>query len=244
MKQLVEEAPDWLVQSGISNSGWIPAGEENDAFAATVEQQLKVVARISDLRALWYVASGIERPATIKRILESLQKRLLESPAFASDLNAAISGNTPELDGTDPIAMRLRHDADGLLLLLNLEETLDAFAERPAQPAVAAGFRGLPEILNDHFGETSGGRLSRQLQLLLEIHAENRVEHWLRTKLTTMSSVSQRVGLHLIRAELARQLGDETAKISSLIDAAEVITTELRRSVHDRRFRCPAGFGF
>jgi len=221
LKQLIEEAPEWLVQSGISNSGWIPAGEENDAFATTVEQQLTVVARISDLRALWYVASGIERPATVKRILESLQKRLLESPAFALNLRAAISGNTPELDGTDPIAIRLRHDADGLLLLLNLVETLGAFAERPAQPAVAAGFRGLPEILNDHFGETSGGKLSRQLQLLLEIHAENRVEHWLRTKLTTVSSVPQRVGLHLIRAELARQLGDETAEISSLIDAAE-----------------------
>jgi cytochrome c-type biogenesis protein CcmH/NrfG len=220
-KQLIAEAPEWLIQSGILDFKAISSASDNEELAAIVEQQLSNVNKVSELKALWSIAAGIEHAESMKRILETVQKRVLESAAFAADLHMAISDNAAESAETTSIGLRLSNDPDGLLSLLKLLQSLSASTESSIQKAPANGFLTLTEILADHFGVAIGESLSAHLQFLAALHAEHRVEQWLREKLATGPASSERVGLYLLRAELARMLGDKSAEVSSLIDAAE-----------------------
>ena len=117
--------------------------------------------------------------------------------------------------------MRLGQDPDALLVLLDVFETVGAASERPAQQSPGREFMTLREILNDKLGDAAGPNILDYLQLLVALDAENRVVQWCSTKAASASPQEQE-NFHLIRAELASQLGDEVAEISSLIDAAAV----------------------
>ena len=95
-----------------------------------------------------------------------------------------------------------------------------AAIDRSSRQSSSSSAPTLPEILINQFGEPFGRYLSDGLKLLLVLNAEDRVAGWLRAKAAS-ASPGEQVNLSLIRAELARQLGEDIAEIAALIDAAE-----------------------
>ncbi len=219
LKTLIKDAPTWLNQSSIPILSIMPDGRFDDEIATLVEGQLGITNEISELRALWSIVGMFQKPERIKGVIAALQKRLAAEPEFAELLEALWSDGQSGSENGDLIAEWLAQDPDTLLALLDLVETVGTATVRPAQQSAEKELLTLTEILIDRLGNAAGSNVSECLLLLVALNAEDRVVQWCHTKATS-ASPSEQVSLHVIRAELARQLGDEVAEISCLIDAA------------------------
>ncbi|MEJ7593635.1 MAG: tetratricopeptide repeat protein [Planctomycetaceae bacterium] len=219
LKTLTKDAPAWLNQTAMPMLSMVPDGQFDHEITTLLEEQLGTTNGIPELTALWSIAARLQEPKRIRDVIAALQIRLAAEPEFAESLEASFSDGQSGFENGDLIAVRLGQDPDALLALLNLVETVGTATVRPAQQSPGKALMTLPEILIDRLGVTAGSNVSWCLQRLVALHAEDRVALWCRTKATTATPREQ-VILHLIRAELARQLGDDVAEIFSLIDAA------------------------
>ena len=219
LKTLIKDSPGWLNQTAIPMLGMLPDGKFDDQVATLVEEQLRTNRGIPELRTLWLVAAMFQNPEQIRSVIATLQKRLVAEPEFAGYLHAIFTYDKIAFGRTDLVAVRLEQDPGALLALLDLVETVATATGRPAQQSPGMELVALPGILSDRLGHAAAQNISGCLQLLVAVNAEDQVAEWCRTKATTASPTEQ-VSLHLIRAELARQLGDGVSEISCLIDAA------------------------
>ena len=121
----------------------------------------------------------------------------MEEPTFAAQLEAAMTKDDFGFAGGAVNMQLFQNDPEFLITILEFWETLGLSATPPERQAHSAGFLTLPEILIDQFGEAAGTNLSDCLQVLVTMHAENRVERWWRTK-SESTSATQRVNLNLI----------------------------------------------
>ncbi len=231
LKTLIAESPAWLNQTSLPMLSLLPKGGSESEISALVEQRLTTESQISELGALWSVANMLQSGELLKHVFTEWKQRLVDDPTFAAEFEAAISNPDSGFSGGAVDLRLLQNDPEAVVVLLDFWVSFVGRVSRPVQthsgqdgtggPSYGTSeFLSLPEILNRRLGETAGRNLSACLQFLVAIHEENRIAQWYRTE-TESASPSELVTLNLIRAELAHQLGDEIAEISSLIDAAE-----------------------
>ncbi len=219
LKTLITDAPDWLNQTAIPLLSMAPDAKFDHEIAMLVEAQLRTANGVPELRFLWNITGRFQEPEQLRSVIAILQKRVATEPKFAELFAGSFASSRAGFGNADVIAARLRQDPSTLLALLDLVETIGASAAQPAQQSPDTKFLTLPEILIDRFGDAAGADISGCLQLLIALHAEDQVTQWCRTKATS-ASPPELVSLHLIRAEVARQLDDDVTEISGLIDAA------------------------
>lgn len=220
LTSLIIESPDWLNQSGLPILTLLPVDGVEKKIEAIVQQQLTGEHSIQELRALWLVAKSLQSPSLQKQMFAVWYRLLIEKPASAAELETAISDLDLGLSTDAGKQSPFRNDPDALISFLDFFETLGSSIERTDQQTPSTQFLTLPEILVDQLGETAGSKLSGCLQLLVALNAEDHVAEWYRAKIAA-TPPAERFVLDLIRAELARQLSDDVAETSSLIDAAE-----------------------
>ena len=219
LKTLIGESPAWLNQSRLPILTLLPQDESEAEISAFLEQRLTVESRISELGALWCVANTLQSGELSKQVFTVWKKRLLEEPTFGEEFLAAISmGDTGFARGEVKLRL-LDSDPETLILLIDFWETLGSSLQHPDRQYQADQFWTLPEILTKRLGEKAGRNLSTYMQFLVAMHAEDRVAQWCRTKAES-ASPAERITIDLIRADLASQIDDDVAEISSLIDAA------------------------
>ena len=219
LKTLIKDAPGWLDQSAISTLPMLPDGKIEDEVASLVDEQLGTVHGVPELRVFWNIAFRLQEPERLKSVIATLRKRLATEPEFVAMFAELFSDDQTEHISTYLATVRLQQDTDALMNILDLVETGATAMERPAHKASGKAFPTLPEILSERIGEYTVSTISSCLEFLVALNAEDQVVDWCRTKAITASR-SEQVSLHLIRAELARQLDDDLAEISGLIDAA------------------------
>ena len=225
LQALIEESPAWLNENSLPILALLPKDGSETEISALVEHRLTAESRMSELGALWSVANTLQSGQLLKNVFTVWKQRLVDDPNFAAEFEAAISNADSGFAGGEVNLRLLQSDPDAVVVLVDFWVTFVGRVSRPVrthsgQDGTGAPSYGLTEILNDHLGEAAGNNLSACLQFLVTMHAEERVAQWCRTKAES-AAPSELITLNLIRAELDRQLGDDVAEISCLIDTAE-----------------------
>ncbi len=216
LKSILNEAPHWASRVEIPLLLSKLKNEADAELTALLDQESKTVFSASKWLSLWQISLTFHSLHLQKQLLTELQTRLAREPSFASEFAVAVSGSNSRLGYIG----QLREDPISLITFLDCMEKFGKSVNRSPQNLASIEPMTLTEMLKEQYGEIAGGSLSDAIALLVEIHSENRVEQWIRAK-SGSASPEELFGLALIRAELARLLGDDVAEISCLIDAAE-----------------------
>ncbi|MCA9012932.1 MAG: tetratricopeptide repeat protein, partial [Planctomycetaceae bacterium] len=114
LRQLIAQSPVWLNQSGLPILSLLPAEGAESEITADIESQLAAKRGIADLGALWSLANTIQSPQLLKTMFMVSTQRLQQEPGFASELEAAFSGEDASSAINVSVLQTLQHDPESL----------------------------------------------------------------------------------------------------------------------------------
>lgn len=215
LKGLIEAAPEWLNQNSIPIMATLLLPKDKTDLQAAVEQKILTCREPSELKALWHVAINFRDVKLIKRLLPQLQLRFLETSKPEADLGSNVESSDLALMFT-----MFRDDPEGLVAIVNISWVSANATDSFKQNASSADQRTVRQILAGRLGAEFANNVLLGLKRLIVLNENEHVQQWFRSR-TETASLQEQANLHLIRAELAQERGDETLLLYSLIHAAE-----------------------
>ena len=215
-KSLLQTAPEWLNQDNIPIMSTILLPKDQSELCLVIERSIVKRTDVAELQALWYVATNMRNPDLIKLLIPQLEMRFAKD----SSLAAGIDSGTTSFDLNQAYHL-FRDDPEGLLELLNFAWSSRKLNVGSPRKSNSIEFARVQQILWDRFGTESTNGVLVSLERLISLNVNELVQNWFRRQAETATLVEQS-NLHLFRAALADERGDGTSELYSLIQAAEL----------------------